>query len=270
MICLTSFHNDHWDIYARNFISSWIKYWPTNCKLIIYHQEWDTEIDDPRIIKIDIDKEIPDVVKFRERTLEKVKLLEDSLPVNADKKEIKQMQRAKDKYLKGIRWSHKVYATCDALVKYDDTVIWLDSDTDTISPIPKNWDEILLRDYDCAVHIENQRDLTHWETGLFVLKNIKDKRELLVKKMLEVYNEDKLWDFPTIWDGHIWPVMCDHMQCRDLNKIPWKSGMGTFCGPDVKSRMRHHAGKKKFQSFKNINSRSGRPFIGRPYIDSKK
>jgi hypothetical protein len=40
-----------------------------NCKLIIYHQEWDTEIDDPRIIKIDIDKEIPDVVKFRERTL---------------------------------------------------------------------------------------------------------------------------------------------------------------------------------------------------------
>ena len=39
MICLTSFHNDHWDIYAKNFISSLqsektVKYLETNTKMI--------------------------------------------------------------------------------------------------------------------------------------------------------------------------------------------------------------------------------------------
>lgn len=271
MICITSFHNDHWNIYARKFIATWIKYWPKNCKLIVYHQEWDVNIDDPRIIKIDIDKEILDSVSFRERTLEKVKLLENSLPFDADRKTIRRMERSKDGLLKAIRWSYKVYAICHALENYDDTIIWLDTDTDTITEIPENWDNILLKDYDCAVHVETQKDITHWETGLFVFKNDKEKRDILVKKMLKVYNKDEIWDLPSIWDGHIWPIMSDHIRCRDLNdNTPWRPGMGTFCGPDVKGYMRHHAGKKKFRSFKHINSRSGRPFIGRPYLESNK
>jgi len=238
MICITSFHKDHWNVYANKFIESWTRCWPEDSTLYVYHQ--DCPVDHARIINIDLDKQ-ENFLLFKNKTESLINL--------------EQNKKTKNKYLKGLRWSHKVYAICDLILKTDEPVIWLDADTQTHKPIQKDIDKLLLAGYDLAVHVEIQNRMTHWETGLFVIAGTSEQRQQLVDNMLSIYDSGEVWNKPKTWDGHIWPECCTHMMCNDLNKDV--KGRGYFQSKHVKGILTHAAGDKKFTK-NNINKRSGR------------
>ena len=239
MICVTSFHKDHWDIYANRFIKAWAQHWPESAKLYLYHQK--CKVDHDRIINIDLDSQV-NFALFKNRT-------QELIDQETNKKTI-------NKYLKGLRWSHKVYSICDLLDNTDEPIIWLDADTVTTKQIPQGYDQLLLQGYDLAVHIETQNKMVHWESGLFVIAGTPEQRQVLKHAMLDIYDNHLIWDKPKSWDGHLWPECATHMKCNDLNKDIKGSRKGYFQNKNVKPYMVHIAGDKKFTG--NINKRSGR------------
>lgn len=240
MICLTSFHKDHWNVYASNFIKTWLQYWPSDSTLYLYHQE--CSVQNSRIINVDLDN-INTFKKFKNTTENIIENISDN--------------KLKNRYLKGLRWAHKVYAICDLLDNTNQPIIWLDADTYTIEHIPENYDQILLENKDLAVHIETQNNMIHWETGLFVIGGNSDDRKKLKDNITALYDSGDVWNMKKTWDGHLWPNCCNHMQMNDLNKTIGSTRRGYFGNKNVKPFMVHLAGDSKFVN-SQLNPRSGR------------
>ena len=239
MICITSFHKEHWNMYANKFIQTWLKHWPTDSTLYSYHQE--LPIDSPRIINVDLDA----VSKFKEFK-DSTEAIINSLSNNKEK----------NRYLKGLRWAHKVYAICDLLDQTEQPIIWLDADTYSKKNIPLNYDQLLLEKKDLAVHVEMQNDMIHWETGLFVIGGSAADRITLKNNIMSLYDSGNIWKQRKTWDGHMWPECCNHMQLNDLNKDIRSTRKGYFGNKNVHPYMVHLAGDNKFTNA--VNKRSGR------------
>jgi hypothetical protein len=226
-------------MYANKFIETWINFWPDNSILYLYHQEF--PIDNSRIVSVDLDK-VDSFKKFKDATENIIKTLPDT--------------KEKNRYLKGLRWAHKVYAICDLLDKTDEPIIWLDADTYSKKSIPLNYDSLLLEGKDLAVHIETQNNMIHWETGLFVIGGSVADRNTLRDNIMSLYNSGNIWKKKKTWDGHIWPEYCNHMQLNDLNKNIKELKKGYFGNKNVRPYMVHLAGDSKFTNA--VNKRSGR------------
>jgi hypothetical protein len=239
MICITSFHKEHWNMYANKFIQTWIEYWPDNSILYSYHQEF--FIDNSRIVNVDLNK-VDSFKKFKDTTENIIKTITDT--------------KEKNRYLKGLRWAHKVYAICDLLDKTDEPIIWLDADTYSKKSIPLNYDSLLLKGKDLAVHVEIQNNMTHWETGLFVIGGSADNRITLKNNIMSLYDSGDIWKQKKTWDGHMWPECCKHMHINDLNKDIRSARKGYFGNKNVRPYMVHLAGDNKFTN--TVNKRSGR------------
>jgi hypothetical protein len=239
MICITSFHKEHWNMYADKFIQTWIKYWPQDSKLYSYHQEF--PIDNPRIVNVDLDN-VNEFKKFKTTTEAIIKTITNN--------------KEKNRYLKGLRWAHKVYAICDLISSTDEPIIWLDADTYSKKDIPLNYNRLLLENKDLAVHVETQNNMIHWETGLFVIGGSVADRKILKDNIMTLYSSGDIWKKKKTWDGHMWPECCEHMQLNDLNKDIRGLRKGYFGNKNVRPYMVHLAGDSKFTS--TVNNRSGR------------
>lgn len=226
-------------MYANKFIQTWLTHWPASSKLYSYHQEF--SIDDSRIINVDLDN-VSKFKKFKESTEATIKTLSNN--------------KEKNRYLKGLRWAHKVYAICDLLEQTDEPIIWLDADTYSKKDIPLNYDQILLEKKDLAVHVETQNNMIHWETGLFVIGGSSADRTILKNNIMSLYDSGDIWKQQKTWDGHMWPECCKHMQMNDLNKNIQSLRKGYFGNKNVQPYMVHLAGDGKFTNA--VNKRSGR------------
>lgn len=240
MICLTSFHKDHWNVYASKFIKTWLNHWPIDSTLYLYHQE--CSVEDNRIVSIDLDN-VSNFKKFKNTTETIIKTLTNN--------------KEKNRYLKGLRWAHKVYAICDLIDKTDEPIIWLDADTYSIKNIPKKYDQLLLEGKDIAVHIETQNSMIHWETGLFVVGGSNADRKRLKDNIVTMYDSGDIWTKKKTWDGHMWPECCTHLKVNDLNKDIRSIRKGYFGNKNVRPYMVHLAGDRKFLKGQ-LNTRSGR------------
>jgi hypothetical protein len=251
MICITSFHKDHWTVYAKKFLETWKHYWPSTARLIIYGQDCKDLVDpylDGRIIYIDLDQN-PKVKEFEKHAQEKISAATG---------------KSKNKFLKARRWSYKVFSIADAINNHNERILWLDSDTATFSKIPDNWFDVLLEGKDLAVHVEPnepKHGMLHWETGLFLIAGTQVQRQQIANNMLDIYESGNIFEREKTWDGLVWPEACTHMTLNDLNKdIPKNSSgkvIGTFLNKNVRPYMKHFAGGNKFKR-SGVNERSGR------------
>lgn len=250
MICVTSFHRDHYEVYARRFLESWKAYWPASSKLLVYQQDFDYKDPDKRLEIINFDSRVTEFFNFRDQT---TRLIDSSVE-----------RKEKNRFVKGLRWSYKIYSLCNAMQYHQEPIIWLDADTETIRHIPEDWDLQLLNSHDCAVHWEPQEkhsmiageDFVHWETGLFVVAGSQSQRTQMADSVRHLYDSGEIWNRPFIWDGYAWADACkDVMTCFDL----WESkpGRRPFGSKHVKHYMKHHSGNRKFKS-QNLDPVSGR------------
>lgn len=228
--CITTFSHDGYELYGRKMISSWMKYWPNNYHLIIYHEGYEIKETDDRITFFNLNDVCPNLIQFKKKSQD---LLEN---ITAHKQ--------RNRILKTVKWCHKIYAMQHALSTIDDDyVVFLDGDTYTVNPVDTDFSQKLVENYLFAVHFENLAQGLHFESGLIVFNNhhkkIKWLTEILTSAYdtLDIYNMKKTWD--GYWLAHLY--INHHLPVKNL-------GSGVFSHPLVRKCLKHDVGVEKYRN----------------------
>lgn len=131
---VTTFHKEGYDLYGRRMIETFLKNWPKEVTLYVYHQGVIPTERGENLVLRDLETSSPDLVAFKTRWKDDPNArgnVEDSTQkIVGSKREKKGFQ------WDAIRFSHKVYAifhcakNCDA-----DVLFWMDADTICHTPI---------------------------------------------------------------------------------------------------------------------------------------
>jgi len=130
---LTTFNHQGLDRYAQRFINTFDKNMPIEVDLILY-----TERANPKIPKTKRNIVVRNVEHELYNTLIKFKRTYGEDPrANGQGPDGKRLDAKKAFKWDAIRFSHKVYAVCDAAKRSDtDVLIWMDADSVVHSPMP--------------------------------------------------------------------------------------------------------------------------------------
>jgi hypothetical protein len=132
---VTTFHKQGYELYGKKMIQSFLKNWPKEINLYVYHQDVIPSERGENLILLDLESSCPDLVKFKNKWKDdpnaRGNVSDSSAYIRLEKRE-----KVGFKW-DAIRFSHKVYAifhcakNCDA-----DVLFWMDADTICHSPIP--------------------------------------------------------------------------------------------------------------------------------------
>lgn len=229
---VTTFSKDGYDLYGHRMIQSWIKFWPSNYRLIVYTEDFDIDEQDERITVINLNLECQDLIEFKKQSY----LIEQSLE---DKKKIARIQKT-------VKWSHKVFAISHALNNCQtDFLLFLDGDTYTKTTIDKSLVSDLVENNLIAVHFENLAEGLHFETGLLAFNlnhpQMQKFKQLYTSgyKDLSIYDQKKTWD--TFWLVKLYQDY--NLEIKDLSK---KKKSAVFGNPLIYNKIIHDVGTKKY------------------------
>ncbi|SFL19462.1 hypothetical protein SAMN04488518_1214 [Pseudovibrio ascidiaceicola] len=127
---VTTFNRQGYEKYGKNFLRSFIKYWPQEVKLFVYAEDAKVEFDAPNIVVFSQRKVLNDLVSFKE-DYSRNKFANGINPVAPDME--------KSFRWDAVRFSNKVFAIHDAIersIDIYDHLIWLDADIVTHDAIP--------------------------------------------------------------------------------------------------------------------------------------
>ena len=147
---ITSYKPGTFDTFTKRSIQSILDNWPNDIDICIYHEAQTKDIfEHPRVKWIDLHKAQPELVKFKQRH-------KNDPVANGEVKEIPGGVRrkgsgpgasSKGSYIwHAVRFANKVFCVTHAIKTSDgyDYIIWLDADTYTFRPMPKEFLENLL------------------------------------------------------------------------------------------------------------------------------
>ena len=151
---VTSFKISDYNVYARRFVESWVKFWPKNIKLTVYY-------DGGKLPK--------DVIK--EKNISYVSL-DKNTDLNSFKAKNAQFNGGKpyNYRMDVVKFSHKVFALCDH-VKYMSSrkdmgwLCWIDSDVITTKKVDNNFLNLVFPDTSDVVHLGREGIIDYSETG---------------------------------------------------------------------------------------------------------
>ena len=141
---ITTFPPNRWEAYGKRMIESFIDNWPNDVKLYVYYEKELPPIKHEKIEYIDLEKVNPDLVAFKERH-------KNDPVANGELQEIEggvrrrpeagHNDKGKGSFLwDAVRFAHKTFCVSHAVKNLKtDVVLWLDADTYTFRPIPKEF-----------------------------------------------------------------------------------------------------------------------------------
>lgn len=231
-VCITTFSRDGYELYGHRMIESWLQFWPTDFKLIVYVEDFSLTERDDRLIPVDLNGSCPGLIKFKENSLE---MLKNSL----GKRETRRIQKT-------IKWSHKVFAIDHALKNIKDKfIIWLDGDSYSINPVSQNLPSMLIQDHLMAVHFEILKTKLHFETGLVVFNQHHSQKQLLSDILTSGYDNLDIYSMAKTWDGFWLAHLYDKFKLDVLDLS--KNGRGVFGNINVRSILKHDVGSTKYR-----------------------
>jgi hypothetical protein len=151
---ITSFRISDYEVYARRFIESWVKFWPKNIRLTVYY-------DGGKLPK--------DVIKAKNINYVS---LDKNTALSSFKKKNAQFAGG-DPYnyrMDVVKFSHKVFALCDH-VKYMSSkkdmgwLCWIDADVITTKKVDTNLLNLVFPDTSDLVHLGREGIIDYSETG---------------------------------------------------------------------------------------------------------
>lgn len=129
MRVITSWGPDGWDLYAKTFLESYVKYWP--CELTVYYEE-----------KPDFNHE-----KITWKNLYDVQGMKDYLMRIKDFPACHGVLGDKRVYQFDLfRFCRKVFAQYDAAINGEGLLFWLDADIETYKKVPESVLESFMKD----------------------------------------------------------------------------------------------------------------------------
>ena len=112
----------------------------------------------------------------------------------------------KDYWQDGVRFSYKVYAYTDAIIKYSkeyDGMIGIDADSVFYKPIDEEWIKKHIHRDDCMMTYLGRGD--HYSECGFLYWNLKHEfTTQYAVTMQQMYNKDLIYDLQEQHDSYIW------------------------------------------------------------------
>lgn len=240
--CITTFSEDGYHLYGKKMISSWIRYWPNNFNLTIYHENYHIQEHDHRLKLLDLENCCPNLKTFKENSN---KLFSDA-----------ETKKQKNRVLKTVKWCHKVYAITHALQNIeDDYIIFLDGDTYTVDNVDANLAEKLVENYLFSVHFERLKNGLHFETGLVTFNMSHDKIAWLAENLTTAYDSLEIYNMEKTWDGY-WLAYLYQKYNLPIKNLALNSS-GVFSNPLIAKILKHDVGVAKYKNA-GYNEFSGR------------
>lgn len=243
---ITTLHKDGYDLYGKNFINTWIRYFPSEWQIDYYAEKHDPEFGS-RIKILDFNKNCKEWQGYYEHVLSCVNALNST----KDKKQI-------NRYKKALRWSFKMFALLHALETSDTRyLIWLDSDVYAKSPPPDDWIKTVLNGKCVAGQVERVKHFTHIETGILIIDLHHPDVFKLVNWIKKGYINKEILNEPKPWDG-AWIGKLYDLKLLDFNNI-WmlvRSEVAKAFSNQNLNWLVHRVGDEKFPE--EYSGRSGR------------
>ena len=151
---ITSFRISDYEVYARRFIESWVKFWPKNIRLTVYY-------DGGKLPK--------DVIKAKNINYVS---LDKNTDLSSFKKKNAQFNGGEpyNYRMDAVKFSHKVFALCDH-VRYMSSkkdmgwLCWIDADVITTKKVDTNLLNLVFPDTSDLVHLGREGIIDYSETG---------------------------------------------------------------------------------------------------------
>lgn len=131
MLAVTTAHADGYHRYGRRMIQSFLDFWPADDRLLVYTEDWEPDILDPRVEYRDI-MGIADLAAFKGRH-------------TFDERAHGKVSGRYDFRYDAVRFAHKTFAVIDATRDTEEPLVaWIDADTVTHSRVPPKFIEGLV------------------------------------------------------------------------------------------------------------------------------
>lgn len=200
---LTSFHRKGYETYGRQFLESFIKFWPEDVQVWVYAEDVSVDIVDPRIRIVDHNATLHKLIGFREEY--------GALP---------EANGRNDKYdpeynfrWDAIRFANKVFAVTDAIRNTAgqwDQLIWLDADTVTHRQIPSELlDRLAPREKQLAAYL-NRRGYP--ECGWVGYNLNHPMITLFADRFEQTYLSGKFLEMPESHDSYVFWMIVKKME----------------------------------------------------------
>lgn len=231
----TTFSINHYELYGKNFVNSFISFWPENINLYIYY---DSDIPkefigkDKRIHWLEYEEQCPNQKKFAFRN-----------------KHIPQ----KEWYMEATRFSYKAYSIIShlnkSLTKYS---IWLDADTLSLKTITQEWLFSLINE-ECYLSALLREKIACAESGFILFDTSHADHNVFVALYTKMYDEDLLFSLTQWHDAYIFTRVLDYMKKNFNTKIYNLSPENEISHPFAKGVLGeyidHMKGNRKLQGF---------------------
>jgi hypothetical protein len=232
---VTSFRGDHWNLYAKDCIESFIKHWPKDTKLYAYYNDW------PERGLQSYDK---DRVEF-------IDLMSVSTELCGFFKNFKDPKDAPNWRTDVKRWAYKVYTEYEFFVKNSpkcDVGIWIDADTVTYKDIPKaKLEEWVPKDKDITVL--GREAVNYIEAG-FVAMQMTDLNKALFADLFGVWDSGEIYNYKEWHDAFVFTRIMNLHQAHGLqvnNLSPHCADLNAFEASPLVRYMYHNKGMLKFK-----------------------
>lgn len=182
----TTMSAEGFESYGHKSITSFLTYWPYDCKLFVYCEDF-TIKENTKIVYVDIDN-IKKLSSFKNKN-----------------KNVPMLNGYKNKeynfMFDFVKFSHKSYVMFDAIQNLTtDWVIWLDADTITHTLIDNDFFNKILNDKSLAVFLE--RDNLYTETGFLAFNRRHPDILKYVSLAENIYDNNLIFDIDYFNQGY--------------------------------------------------------------------
>jgi len=262
---ITSYKPGTWNEYAKRCVMSVLDYWPEDITINIYHEAQPNDFFfHPRIKWINVHEVQPALVKFKEKHKNDPVAngeLEEIVGGVKRLAEFNGSDKNKGSYLfDAVRFANKVFCVTHAIKtsveKEYDYIIWLDADTYTFRPMPRNFLENLIPQNTMLTYLgrENpqKNDGGKYPECGFVGYNLHHPQiQNFINDWEELYKNDTLFKLLEWHDSYVfWHLSKLYRQQHnvEVNDIGyWKGVKGhhVFINSELGLYIDHFKGKRK-------------------------
>lgn len=245
VLFFTTFHKNGYDLYGKEWVSSFIKIanYYNKFRAKIYYEGFVPPESHPSI----------EWIKY-----------EEALPFHADWKKDYLSKTNHSDYVKTmtVRFSHKAFVIQHALTNNtNDYLIWLDGDCVFKNSDYTNFPKKLLGDNLLACQVEHNHDLNHVESGILIFNGKHKDKQKFVDEFSKWYRVEHILLMGQPYDGFIVfkTLLTSKLKYVDLNSKYGKGGIQsdpgmTFCHPEIKNKFIHNIGWTGKNQYSNWNT----------------
>lgn len=265
---ITSYKPGSWKEYAERSIKSIVEHWPDGTAINVYHESQAQDVFfHPRVKFIDLHEEQAELVKFKQRHKDdpvangELQEIEGGVRRHPDLPKKGGMDKNKGSYLwDAVRFSNKVFCVTHAIknsvVKDYDYVVWLDADTYTFRPMPRQFLESLLPHNTMLTYLGRENPTLndggkYPECG-FVGYNLRHVDiQNFAKDWESLYIKDKVFDLLEWHDSYVfwhltkWYKQHKRIEVNDIGYWKGVKGHHVFINSELGLYIDHMKGKRK-------------------------